>query len=177
MNVLDWSFNKTKYYFRGNKNWFKLLRPEWSYFCSLVIIVKLWLFLSNIVLTLWRPTLGDIPLHYVNMTVSKPCEHCRKGKSMLFSWFFYYLILTYLQNSFHSVIVKLGYRSVQVGTGRVKVGSRSAPCELWKFQGLSPISKRPGPGAWSYNCNVSTTTNHQTFLSRITLKSLHVWTE
>ena len=43
-----------------------------------------------------------------------------------------------------------------------------------QVQGLSQISKRPGPGACSYNCNVPTTTHHKTFLSRITLKSLHV---
>ena len=42
-----------------------------------------------------------------------------------------------------------------------------------QVQGLSQISnKRPGPGACSYNCIVSTTTQ-QTFLSTITLKSLH----
>ena len=51
------------------------------------------------------------------------------------------------------IVVKLGSRSVKVryrsGPGWVQVGSRSAPCELWKFQyqGLSQISKRPGPGA------------------------------
>ena len=51
-------------------------------------------------------------------------------------------------------------------------------CQAWvQVQGLSQISnKRPGPGAWSYNCNVSTTTTQKTFLIRITLKSLHVWT-
>ena len=47
-----------------------------------------------------------------------------------------------------------------------------------QVQGLSQISdKRPGPGACSYNCNVSThhpPPTHKTFLSRITLKSLHV---
>ena len=46
-----------------------------------------------------------------------------------------------------------------------------------QVQGLSQISnKRPGPGACSYNCNVSTTTQ-KTFLSRIKSKSLHVWTD
>ena len=65
---------------------------------------------------------------------------------------------------------------VQVGPGQVQVGSRSAPCNLKKFQyqGLFQISKRPGPGACSYNCNATTTTTQETFLSRITLKSLHV---
>ena len=34
-------------------------------------------------------------------------------------------------------------------------------CQAWvQVQGLSQISKRPGPGACSYNCNVSTTTHH-----------------
>ena len=40
-----------------------------------------------------------------------------------------------------------------------------------QVQALSQFSKRPGPGTWSYYCNVTTTT-HKTFQSRITLKSL-----
>ena len=44
-----------------------------------------------------------------------------------------------------------------------------------QVQGLSQISKRPGPGACSYNCmSPPPTTTQETFLSRITLKSLHV---
>ena len=50
-----------------------------------------------------------------------------------------------------------------------------------QVQGLSQISnKRSGPGAWLYNCNCHPPPpppTHKTFLSRITLKSLHVWTD
>ena len=53
-----------------------------------------------------------------------------------------------------------------LGPDHLQVNTKSL-----KSQGLFQISKRPGPGACVYtNCNHY----HKTFLSGITLKSLHV---
>ena len=73
----------------------------------------------------------------------------------------------WLYSSSHSLSISLMTISSQYCQARVQV------------QDLSQISnKRPGPGACSYNCNVThPPPTHETFLSRITLKSLHVWSD
>ena len=64
---------------------------------------------------------------------------------------------------------------------RVQTMSRSTPEDFkvyWDSKTFSSL--RSGPGDWLYNHSIppttTTTTHRQTFLNRITLKSLHLWT-
>ena len=64
-------------------------------------------------------------------------------------------------------IVKLGVQTM----------SRLTPEDFkvyWDSKTFSSL--RSGPGDWLYNHSISPTTHQKTFLNRITLKSLHLWT-
>ena len=64
--------------------------------------------------------------------------------------------------------IQVFFGGIRIQSNKPKMAySRDLPkmavchCQAWvQVQGLSQISKRPGPGACSYNCNVSTTTTH-----------------